>query len=97
MLKQLGARDKDMVQRKSKAYDAAENFPNKFTAEYLFLIDTTNSIILRVNQSSKDRKSELDEQWNILNREADRLMKTTILAYSKLLWDAGVDAIQIKE
>jgi photosystem II stability/assembly factor-like uncharacterized protein len=97
LVMQLDAWDKDMVQRKSKAYDDVENFPNKFTAEYLFLIDATNSSIPRVNQSSKDRRSELDEQWNILNREADRLIKTAIPSFNKQLWDAGVGAIQIKE
>ncbi|MCC6824060.1 MAG: glycosyl hydrolase, partial [Verrucomicrobia subdivision 3 bacterium] len=28
--------DEDMIQRKSKTYDDVENFPNKFTANYLF-------------------------------------------------------------
>ena len=97
LVKQLDAWDKDMVQRKSKAYDDVENFSNKFTAEYLFLIDATNSSIPRVNKSSKDRKAELDEQWDILNREADRLTKTAIPSFNKQLWDAGVGAIQIKE
>jgi len=60
LLKELDAWDKDMIQRKSQAYDDVENFPNKFTAEYLFLIDATNSTIPRVNQPSKDRKAELD-------------------------------------
>ncbi len=97
LLKQLDAWDKDMVQRKSKAYDDVENFPNKFTAEYLFLIDATNSSIPRVNQSSKDRKAELDKQWMTLEKEAERLMKTAIPAYNKQLWEAGVGAVQIKE
>ena len=38
LLAALKAWDEAMVQRKSKAYDDVENFPNKFTAEYLFLI-----------------------------------------------------------
>jgi hypothetical protein len=97
LVKQLDAWDTDMVQRKSKAYDDVENFPNKFTAEYSFLIDATNSSIPRVNQSSRDRKKELDTQWNKLSEEADRLIKNAIPSYNKQLWDAGVGAIQIKE
>jgi len=38
--------DEEMVQRKSKAYDDVENFPNKFTANYLFLI-TRQKVISR--------------------------------------------------
>ena len=95
LVKQLDAWDKDMVQRKSKAYDDVENFPNKFTAEYLFLIDATNSSIPRVNQSSKDRKTELDAQWEVLNKEAERLINVAIPSYNKQLWEAGIGAIRI--
>ena len=57
LLKKMKAWDEDMVQRKSKAYDDVENFPNKFTANYLFLINQTESDIPRVNQPS-DRSDE---------------------------------------
>jgi len=95
LLKQIDAWDKEMVQRKSKAYDDVENFPNKFTAEYLFLIDATNSSIPRVNQSSRDRKDELDALWEALNKEAEQFINTSIPAYNKKLWDAGIGAIRI--
>jgi hypothetical protein len=55
LAKKMKAWDEDMVQRKSKAYDDVENFPNKFTANYLFLINQTESEIPRVNQPSLDR------------------------------------------
>lgn len=95
LLVQLDAWDKEMIQRKSKAYDDVENFPNKFTAEYLFLIDATNSTIPRVNQPSKDRKAELDAQWSSLKQRANTLIKTTIPDYNKKLWDAGIGALRI--
>ncbi len=95
LLDELDAWDSKMVQRKSKAYDDVENFPNKFTAEYLFLIDATNSGIPRVNQSSKDRKAELDVQWEVLEKEAEKLIKTSIPAFNKKLWESGIGAIQL--
>lgn len=88
--------DKEMVQRKSKAYDDVENFPNKFTAEYLFLINQTNSSIPRVNQPNRDRKQELDAQWNELKTKADELLQTKLPAYNQKLWDAGVGALNLK-
>jgi photosystem II stability/assembly factor-like uncharacterized protein len=94
LLKDLDAWDKDMIQRKSKAYDDVENFPNKFTAEYLFLIDATNSTIPRVNQASKDRKSELDAQWKTLKSRADVFKNTEIPAFNNKLWVSGVGAIR---
>lgn len=95
LLEQLDAWDKEMIQRKSKAYDDVENFPNKFTAEYLFLIDATNSTIPRVNQPSKDRKAELDAQWLGLKARANSFMNTAIPDFNKKLWNAGVGALRI--
>ena len=92
---QLDAWDKDMIQRKSQAYDDVENFPNKFTAEYLFLLNATNSSIPRVNQSSIDRKKELDKQWQELNARAEIFIKTSIPEYNKELWEAGIGAIRL--
>ena len=53
LVKKLKDWDNDMVQRKSQAYDDVENFPNKFTAEYLFLMNQSNSDIPRINQPFK--------------------------------------------
>lgn len=94
LLEKLVAWDNDMVQRKSKAYDDVENFPNKFTAEYLFLIDATNSAIPRVNQASKDRKVELDTQWKILESRANSFVKKSLPNYNKKLWEAGIGALR---
>ncbi|MCJ7465227.1 MAG: glycosyl hydrolase [Maribacter sp.] len=93
--KTLDTWDEDMVQRKSQAYDDVENFPNKFIAEYLFLINATNSTIPRVNQGSKDRKAELDSQWETLENQARSLIQSSIPEYNKKLWEAGIGAIQL--
>ena len=47
--------DDEMVQRLSKAYDDVENFENKFTAEWLFLINQTESDIPVVNQEHYEK------------------------------------------
>ena len=95
LLEELDAWDKDMVQRKSKAYDDVENFPNKFTAEYLFLINATNSSVPRVNQSSIDRRKELDTQWTGLRQRGKNVENVKIPAFNKKLWEAGIGAIQL--
>ncbi len=96
IIEALDAWDKEMVQRKSKAYDDVENFPNKFTAEYMFMMNATESSIPRVNQSSRDRRSELEAQWKDLKAQADQWVSTTIPEYNKKLWNAGVGAIRVK-
>ncbi|EKB49797.1 WD40/YVTN/BNR-like repeat-containing protein [Cecembia lonarensis] len=88
--------DEDMVQRKSKAYDDVENFPNKFTANYLFLINQTESQIPRVNQGSRKRFAELSQQWAVLKTEGNRLMNTAIPAYNRVLQEAGIGLLFVK-
>lgn len=39
LIKELKIWNEEMVQLKSKAYDDVENFPNKFTSDYLYLIN----------------------------------------------------------
>ncbi len=87
--------DQEMVQRKSKAYDDVENFPNKFTAEYMFLINHTDSSIPQVTQSSRERKEELDAQWKKLEAQADTWLKKTLPELNKQLWEAGMGAIRM--
>lgn len=95
LLAKLKAWDEDMVQRKSQAYDDVENFPNKFTAEYLFLMNHNNSALPKINQPSKDRKKELDAQWAGLRQRALTLLNTDIPDYNKKLWENGIGAIRM--
>lgn len=96
IIEKLDAWDKEMIQRKSTAYDDVENFPNKFTAEYLFLINQTESSIPRVNKPNRDRRAELDEQWSAFKLQSDEFISQTIPDYNKKLWEAGIGAIQIR-
>ena len=85
--------DDEMVQRLSKAYDDVENFENKFTAEWLFLINQTESDIPVVNQGSMDRYTELSEQWDKLSGRGNQMLSTDIPDLNKALWKAGIGAI----
>jgi hypothetical protein len=89
----LKAWDEEMVQRKSKAYDDVENFENKFTANYLFMLNHNESDLPRVNQPTINRKVELDKEWATLKSTAEQLMKKEIPAFNQKLWDAGFGAI----
>ncbi|MET0646481.1 MAG: hypothetical protein ABW208_07645, partial [Pyrinomonadaceae bacterium] len=93
LLKKLKAWDEDMVQRKSKAYDDVENFPNKFTANYMFLINQTESDLPRVNQPSLDRLKQLNQEWSALKARAEEMADRDIPAFNKRLWEAGLGAI----
>ena len=91
--KKMKTWDEEMVQRKSKAYDDVENFPNKFTANYLFLINQTESDIPRVNQPSVDKWKELTNEWMTLQNRGNDILNKEIPSFNQLLWQAGIGAI----
>jgi hypothetical protein len=92
-VKKLKAWDEDMVQRRSKAYDDVENFPNRFTANYLFVINQTESDLPRVNQPSLDRLAVLTTEWAGLKSRSDELIAKDIPALNQKLWEVGFGAI----
>ncbi len=96
LLAKLEAWDSDMVSRLSRAYDDVENFPQRFTANYLFLINATESDLPRVNQSSRQRLAELRPQWAELEARADAIMNEDIPALNAKLWELGYGAIRGK-
>ena len=93
LVAKLKAWDADMVSRKTRAYDDTENYPQKFTANYLFLINQTESDLPRVNQPSRDRRVELEREWAALKARSDALLNQEIAALNRKLWDAGVGPI----
>jgi hypothetical protein len=96
LMTELIAWDENMVQRKSTAYDDVENFPNKFTANYLFLINQTESSIPKVTKGSRDHYTELSKEWETLKAEGTRLLEKAIPAFNKLVSDAGIGALFVK-
>ncbi|HRH44509.1 MAG TPA: hypothetical protein PKY82_22930, partial [Pyrinomonadaceae bacterium] len=93
LLKKMKAWDEDMVQRKSKAYDDVDNFLNKFSANYLYLINQTESDIPRVNQPNLDLLKQYTAEWTTLKARGNEMLDKDIPAINKRLWDAGKGAI----
>ena len=82
-----------MIQRRSKAYDDVENFPQKFTANYFFLINQSESDLPRVTQPSRDLRAELEREWAGLKARSDALANQDIPAFNRKLFEAGIGAI----
>ena len=96
VVKLLKAWDEDMIQRKSTAYDDVENFPNKFTANYMFMVNQNESEIPRVNQPVLDLLKEYTPVWEALKARGLDLKNNALPALNKQLWEAGVGAVLIK-
>lgn len=93
----MTAWDNDMVQRKSKAYDDVENFPNKFTANYLFMVNQCDSDLLRIGQPARDRKQELDQKWMKLKQRGENLLQKDLPVFNDLLWKHKIGAVWVGE
>lgn len=91
-LEQIKAWDKIMVQRLAKAYDDVENFVNGFTAEYITVINQTESQIPRVNEGSKRKIKELNQQWEKYKKDGEELEKR-INELNKSLFEIGIGAL----
>ena len=96
LIKELQAWDELMVQRKSTAYDDVENFPNKFTANFMYMMNHGESSIPKINEGTKARYAELIEQWKPLQTEGKRLIETAVPAFNKLASEKGVGVLFVK-
>ncbi|UXE66918.1 MAG: glycosyl hydrolase [Chryseotalea sp. WA131a] len=94
LIQKMKVWDEEMVQRKAKAYDDVDNFENKFTANYLFLINHVESDIPRITKPSRDRNEELTKQWTNLQARAKEILEKDVPAFSRLLWGVGVGAVR---
>lgn len=93
LIARMKAWDADMVSRRSRAYDDVENYAQKFTANYLFLINATESDLPRVNQGTLDRLETLDAAWQDLRARGEAMLNVEIPSLNRRLWDLGVGAI----
>jgi hypothetical protein len=93
LITKLKAWDESMIQRKSTSYDDVENFPNKFTANYMFLMNQTESDIPQVNQPSLDLLKAYTAEWEKLKTTGLQLKNEAIPALNKQLWELGMGAI----
>jgi polyhydroxyalkanoate synthesis regulator phasin len=88
--------DAKMVQRLSKAYDDVENYENGFTANYIRAFNEADSSEPRVTEGTKRVIEEHNKQWSLLRAEGNRLEYEAIPSLNKLLFEAGVGALNNK-
>ena len=93
LLKLMDNWDKKMMQRMSMAYDDVENFPNKFLADYLFILDEIKGDIPNVSEGILKSLKLHDEKWIELKKEIDEINQVNIPEYNKELWSIGIGAL----
>jgi photosystem II stability/assembly factor-like uncharacterized protein len=96
LIEEIEAWDEQMVQRKSTAYDDVENFPNKFTANFMFMMNHGESSIPKINDATQNRYYELLEQWKPLQTEGKRLLEIAIPKFNRMANEAGIAVLVVK-
>ncbi|THH42000.1 VPS10 domain-containing protein [Neolewinella litorea] len=97
LLEDLRSWDEKMVQRKSQAYDDVENFPNKFTADYLFVLNHAESGLPRVNEPTRQEMEEMEARWQTLRQQGITLRDERVAELNRKLWEAGIGALWVLE
>jgi hypothetical protein len=87
--------DKNLVQRKSKAYDDVDNFENKMTGNYLFLVNQAESDIPAVTKAVLEEQKRLDALWSAAYKDALNIIDIELPAFNKLLLENGIGAINL--
>ena len=93
LLNKMDGWDKKMMQRKSTAYDDVENFPNKFLADYLFILDEIKGDIPNVSEGILKSLESLDEKWDSLKEEIDNIKENDIPNFNNELWNSGIGVL----
>ena len=93
LLNKMDGWDKKMMQRKSLAYDDVENFPNKFLADYLFILDEIKGDIPNVSEGILKSLESLDKKWDSLKEEIDNINEYDIPSFNNELWKSGIGAL----
>lgn len=93
LVKKIIVWDGEIIQRKSQSYDDVINFPNKLSAEYLFVRGQLNSEIPVVTESVLERLDVLDAQWAMLKAQAEDLVENEVKPFNQELLEAGIGAI----
>ena len=93
LLNKMDSWDKKMMQRKSLAYDDVENFPNKFLADYLFILDEIKGDIPNVSEGILKSLESLDKKWDSLKEEIDNINENDISSFNNELWKSGIGAL----
>ncbi len=93
LLADLKAWDEKMVQRKSQAYDDVENFPNKFSANFMFVLNHAESGLPRVNEPTREQMREMESRWETLKQQGVKLRDERVTEVNRQLWAAGIGAL----
>ncbi|MEM9258157.1 MAG: glycosyl hydrolase, partial [Bacteroidota bacterium] len=93
LIKELTDWESELIQRKSQAYDDVINFPNKLSAEYLFLKGQMDTNTPNVTTPMQERLKELDTSWLPLKAKQAELL-AAIDSFEQALLTAGIKVLR---
>ncbi len=88
--------EEKIIQRKSKTFQDVINFPNRFNAHLIALMDSVDGDGAPVTQGVRDRDEDLRAQWQELESEVVELLGPQLTAFNEAVHQAAVPAILLE-
>lgn len=88
--------EEKIIQRKSKTFQDVINFPNRFNAHLITLMDSVDTLAGPVTQGARDRYTDLKAEWDRHEEEITELLGTQLSAFNDAIHEAAVPAILLK-
>jgi len=88
--------EEKIIQRKSKTFQDVINFPNRFNAHLIALMDSVDTLTGPVTQGARDRYTDLIAEWDQHEEEITELLGAQLSAFNDAIHEAAVPAILLK-
>lgn len=95
LAQKMGDWDAIMVQRLAQAYDDVENYVNGFTAQYITALNHSDTAIPMVNEGTRTRIAELNQEWAEHKATARKLIHEDIPKFNRKLQEAGIGVLYL--
>lgn len=89
----IKAFDNDMVQRLSKAYDDVENHLNKFTSNYMYVLNQCESEIPVITKGALEERAKQNSIWQKMKVRGEELINKDLPAYNQQICASGIGTI----
>ncbi|MDZ7808576.1 MAG: glycosyl hydrolase [Gracilimonas sp.] len=86
-----------VVQPKQETFQDVINFPNKLNAQFLYLYSSINGIVPPVTEGTKQRLSDLQQEWNERKRVMQTILTKDVAGFNTIFRENDIPAVITRE
>ncbi|MEM6684438.1 MAG: glycosyl hydrolase [Bacteroidota bacterium] len=96
LLKRINNWEENLIQEKQKTFQDVINFNNKLNTQLIMLLRYIDQANPKVTQGTKQRLSDLLNDWQVYTDERDAIINTEMQAYNSLYKSLDIPALILK-